>query len=244
MSLKTKITVPAKSNRVDQRSAKKAREIKMRPVKRHHSSCDEDDSDCESGGKRQGKCLSRNAVIARMNRIKKKNYIASLEKDVAQYKSECNSMKGTMAMQTKTIQTLRNEVNYLKNVLANSKEISLLLKTVKDSTGLPTISSLKPVMKVEPQINSEALISHDVDLNSAALPIDDDDDCLLPNAGSDLDLSDLFGADGNSSRDLLSLSEMTCNVGVCLHVSQQRVSLEFCSLCNSKAAFAWESISA
>lgn len=239
MSLKEKNAEAQKSNRIEQRLSRKLKETKSRAKKRQLSSCDDSDSEDYDTGKKQGKCLSRNAIIARNNRIKKKNYITNLEKDVLQYKTECSNMKGTLAMQTKMIQTLRNEVQYLKNVLANSKEISLILKTVKDSTGLRTITSLKPNIKSEPA-DDDILLKKDIDLNSAALPMDDDDDYLMSNGAGNL--TELFDDSGSSFSDLLNTAELTCNVGVCLHVAQQRVSLEFCSLCNSKAASAWESM--
>ncbi|KAF4523341.1 hypothetical protein B566_EDAN005495 [Ephemera danica] len=245
MSLKGKL-MASNGKSVQSDSYNRKTGTKTRAIKRPKFSSSEDDSDVEGNTRKSGKCQTRNAIIARMNRIKKKNYITNIENDLAHYKAECENMRGTLSMQSTMIQTLRNEVRYLKNVLANSKEISVLVKTVRDSTGLPTISSLKPVVKVEPRLNMTDICSNgDVDLSSAALPLEDDD-CLLPSSGSDLDISDLLG-DLNgvtNSDDILGTSDLTCNVGICLHIAQQRVSLEFCSLCNSKSSSAWENLAA
>jgi archaellum component FlaC len=86
-------------------------------------------------------CPTRNAVMARMNRLKKKKFLESIESDVARLSDENAKLKQTLEGQSSLVCSLRKEVNYLKGVLANNKEISMLIKSVHN-TGLPVTSSL------------------------------------------------------------------------------------------------------
>lgn len=86
-------------------------------------------------------CTSKNAVLARKNRLKKKYFVESLQRDVARLSDENARLKQTLDGQSSLVCSLRKEVCYLKGVLANNKEISLLLKSLQN-TGLPVTSSL------------------------------------------------------------------------------------------------------
>lgn len=87
-------------------------------------------------------CSSKNAVLARKNRLKKKYFVESLQRDVARLSDENAKLKQTLEGQSSLVCSLRKEVCYLKGVLANSKEISVLLKSL-GNTGLPVTSSLR-----------------------------------------------------------------------------------------------------
>jgi hypothetical protein len=91
--------------------------------------------------RKRPKCSSKNAVMARMNRLKKKYFMESLQNDVARLYDENTKLKQTLEGQSSLVSSLRKEVNYLKGVLANSKEISMLLKSIQN-TRLPVTSSL------------------------------------------------------------------------------------------------------
>lgn len=86
-------------------------------------------------------CSSKNAVLARKNRLKKKYFVESLQRDVARLSDENAKLKQTLEGQSSVVCSLRKEVYYLKGVLANSKEISMLLKSVRN-TRLPVTSSI------------------------------------------------------------------------------------------------------
>jgi hypothetical protein len=90
--------------------------------------------------RKQTNCPSINAVRARMNRLKKKKFLGSLESEVARLSDENAKLKQTLEGQSSLVSSLRKEVNYLKGVLANNKEISMLIKSIHN-TGLPVASS-------------------------------------------------------------------------------------------------------
>jgi hypothetical protein len=91
--------------------------------------------------RKRPKCSSKNAVMARMNRLKKKYFMESLQNDVVRLSDENTKLKQTLEGQSSLVSSLRKEVNYFKGVLANSKEISMLLKSIQN-TRLPVTSSL------------------------------------------------------------------------------------------------------
>jgi hypothetical protein len=86
-------------------------------------------------------CSSKNAVLARKNRLKKKYFVESLQRDMARLSDENAKLKQTLEGQSSLVCSLRKEVCYLKGVLANNKEISMLLKSLRN-TGLPVTTSL------------------------------------------------------------------------------------------------------
>ena len=91
--------------------------------------------------RKRPKCPSRKAVTARMCRLKKK-FLEHLESDVARLSAENARLKQSLEGQSSLVCSLRKEVNYLKGVLANNKEISMLIKSIHN-TGLPITSSLR-----------------------------------------------------------------------------------------------------
>ena len=92
--------------------------------------------------RKRPKCPSRKAVTARKCRLKKKKFLEYLESDVARLSAENARLKQSLEGQSSLVCSLRKEVNYLKGVLANNKEISMLIKSIHN-TGLPITSSLR-----------------------------------------------------------------------------------------------------
>lgn len=115
--------------------------------------CKIEKSDFEHERKRP-KCASKNAIMARMNRHKRKKYLESLERDVAQLSDENAKLKQTLKGQSSLVCSLGKEVNCLKGAMANRKEISMLIKVI-NNTGLPVTSSLSMHSPIN-QIHSTA----------------------------------------------------------------------------------------
>lgn len=90
----------------------------------------------EKRPKRQPKCFSRNALMARENRLKKKMYIENLEREVLCLKADNKKMNGVVENQSFLIAELRKEIKYLKSVLANSADISRLIRNINQNTGM------------------------------------------------------------------------------------------------------------
>ena len=131
----------------------------------------------------------RNAVAARQNRLKKKQYVLSLQTEIAQLKAENTVLKTKCRDLDTSVAQLSNEAEYFKSVLANQSMLSGLLQK------MPTIKEVRFPTFVSCKREGEPFV------------------------------------DGVSPAKKPSLSG-----GVCLHVSQDVATLEFCSLCSGRAA--------
>lgn len=214
-------------------------------------------------------CTTKNAIIARRNRIKKKMYIENLENDVKKLKNTKDKLYSIVNNQSFVISQLRKEIRYVKSILANSSDLSKLIKNITDSTGLSVTTSLDKtltmtsncVSKLKPMLGSKILSSTeacidedygiptaDVNLSDFELPLDID----IPFQDV-LDYSDETSTENvsevQSSKTPLfenvwndhNYTNMENDVGVCLHVSSHRVSLEFCPSCSESAIQSWKS---
>lgn len=275
------------------------------------SNVENDVNQCSSKTRRRGsKCESKNAVMARLNRLKKKKYVADLEDRNAKLEAENGFLKKALAKRVKEVSSLKKESVNLRSVIKNSTEIGSLLQCVQRNTNLRVTSSLlrngsnseqnlhskksrsdlttndsRPATD-ELANNDEGMI-HELNLfdcgkqsiltqtNPSGLSsenslIDEICDFNLDKNPSDNDLiCDLQGeinSNGlfNSNRPISSQTDykmteanalVRCetpskdidisvsnndflfdDVGVCFHVANKRVSLEFCESCNHKAA--------
>ncbi|KAF7285373.1 hypothetical protein GWI33_010773 [Rhynchophorus ferrugineus] len=98
------------------------------------------------------KCFTKNALMARENRLKKKMYITNLEDQVAGLKNENKKLSDLVANQSNTINEFQKQVKYLQSVIANSEDIRKLIRTINVNTGGPAKS---PVNKqVVPEVDS------------------------------------------------------------------------------------------
>ena len=127
----------------------------------------------------------KNAIIAKLNREKKKLHISCLEEQNRVLSEENGSLKRKLEKTEKSHELLEEEVIYLKSVIANQSTLSDLLKSINPSSlNLTTSFNL----------------DHDYE--------------------------------GSIKR---SRSDVAPTGGVCLHVANQQVSMEFCAKCAQMA---------
>ncbi|XP_069698699.1 CREB/ATF bZIP transcription factor-like [Periplaneta americana] len=204
------------------KTASTGREFQIMQENKHRSV----NVECGTSEKRP-KCSSKNAIMARNNRMKKKHFVESLQKDVARLSDENAKLRETLKCQSNVMNSLTKEVGYLKSVLANSNEIGVLLKSVT-KTGLPFTSSLRE------NISSTILKSPDIK--------DDKRSLINPTADHNYVLKDNASSESSFSDNCPPTPDVDDDVGVCLHVCKKKVSLEFCATCNSNAIAAWDDI--
>lgn len=223
---------------------------------------------------RQPKCFTKNAMMARENRLKKKIYIESLEREVAALKNENKKIASLVENQSFLIGELRKEIRYLKSILANSADISRLIRSIHESTGMSVSTSLDDslTLKQSPVSKQSSVTPHPWDENSISSPesqqpednidmlLDDDvlrhpenllneSSDILPLGDNDYDLSLPFPMNDVKEPETevkdhcySTKKEQEDDVGVCLHVSNHRVSLEFCPNCSENAASNWSKV--
>ncbi|XP_022621688.1 CREB/ATF bZIP transcription factor isoform X1 [Seriola dumerili] len=86
--------------------------------------------------------INKNAIAARLNRLKKKEYVNSLEKKVGILSTENNMLKQENSQLTKRVEELEDETRYLRAVLANESMLGQLLSRLSGVNGMKLSSSL------------------------------------------------------------------------------------------------------
>lgn len=86
--------------------------------------------------------INKNAIAARINRLKKKEYVNSLEKKVGSLSTENNMLKQENSQLTKRVEELEDETRYLRAVLANESMLAQLLSRLSGVNGMKLSSSL------------------------------------------------------------------------------------------------------
>uniref|UniRef100_A0A4W5RS34 CREB/ATF bZIP transcription factor n=1 Tax=Hucho hucho TaxID=62062 RepID=A0A4W5RS34_9TELE len=75
-----------------------------------------------------GRMINKNAIAARMNRLKKKEYVNGLENKVGSLSSENHILKQENVQLNKRVEELEDESRYLRAVLANESMLAQLFK--------------------------------------------------------------------------------------------------------------------
>ncbi|XP_047238625.1 CREB/ATF bZIP transcription factor [Girardinichthys multiradiatus] len=86
--------------------------------------------------------INKNAIAARLNRLKKKEYVNSLEKQVGILSTENAVLKQETCHLTKRVEELEDETRYLRAVLANESMLAQLLSRLSGVNGMKLSSSL------------------------------------------------------------------------------------------------------
>lgn len=212
------------------------------------------------------KCFSKNALMARENRLKKKLYMENLEMTVDKLRCENRKLSSTVHDQTQTIINLKRDINYFKSVLANSSDIGKLLRCVNQNTGMAVttsvdkgmtlrannVDSLHPWSETNTGTGSDGeLFASDYSFVSnftwdfdEPAPFEDrlEDILRINECGKINDESIGSNEFVQSEHNYTNESPEAGNFGICLHISNQRVSLEFCPICSEKAATTWEQV--
>ncbi|XP_061697668.1 CREB/ATF bZIP transcription factor isoform X2 [Syngnathoides biaculeatus] len=92
--------------------------------------------------RRDSQVINKNAVAARLNRLKKKEYVHSLEKKVGIMSTENSTLKAENSHLTKRVEELEDETRYLRAVLANESMLAQLLSRLSGMNGMKLSSSL------------------------------------------------------------------------------------------------------
>jgi len=141
-------------------------------------------------GRRRAAEVNKNAMNARINRQKKKAYMASLEKQKARLLDENKRMKSALTSLAYERDELVDEVTYLKSVLAND---SVLAKLVHSING--------PSLKLSSRFDRADQKRKDVYLDHN------------------------YGPCGKQRRTDMKVG------GICLHVTENQLSVELCHRC-------------
>lgn len=193
------------------------------------------------------KVVNRNAVMARENRLRKKQHVENLEQEIRRLREERDRDQKALRKAGKEVKRLTRERDHLKAVIANKSGIMAVLKAVQQQSGLPMTSSVKKYAS-----------SCDEGFGSSPNPTaDDNDDDLGLGAGTNEDLfggllpaDELLSSMIDSDQQVITTehnyfehsnhTSLESGSGVCVHiVPGGRVSVEFCDGCALSAHRAW-----
>lgn len=149
--------------------------------------------------KTRGSCMTKNAIAARENRIKKKLHLKKLERSIRALSTENATLKKRSVEMSREIEELSDEVQYLRSVLCNVDEISTLVRNIR---------AVRPSLATS---LSDGLVDG---APAKRRNIEDHD----------------YVSTGAKRKPLVEKAG-----GVCIHVANGAVSLEFCHLCAGKA---------
>ncbi|CAD7089825.1 unnamed protein product [Hermetia illucens] len=121
---------------------------------------------------------NRNALMARENRRKKKEYLTKLEEEVDEYKSENKKLRKILKQQFKMAEKLKHEKDYLRNVLANQTQITSLLNLFKNQSNASQSTASSPALSTTSSAQRD-LLGSDFDFP------DSFDESLLPKETDD-----------------------------------------------------------
>uniref|UniRef100_A0A131YKK1 Creb/atf bzip transcription factor ixodes scapularis creb/atf bzip transcription factor n=1 Tax=Rhipicephalus appendiculatus TaxID=34631 RepID=A0A131YKK1_RHIAP len=161
---------------------------------------EDEEEDYSDAVKTRGSCMSKNAIAARENRIKKKLYVNKLERSVRHLSTENATLKRRGQEMSREIEELSEEVQYLRSVLCNADEIKTLVRSIR---------AARPSLATDPK--------NGVSLKRERVEEDHD-----------------YVATGKRRPPVDKKAG-----GVCIHVANGTVSLEFCHRCAAKSKDAW-----
>jgi len=169
--------------------------------------------------------LSKNAILARENREKKKRYICGLEKTVRDLSAKNKKLVHGCAAMRKTVADLHREVNYLRGVLENQSELARLLKHIPIAD---------PACRQQSDTGNSSSCNEMLPLSASSL---DSRELIgtesVPPAGYDCSSVDHDYA--RPERQNKRHNSSHHQFGVCLHVVNQATSLQLCARCNENA---------
>lgn len=96
----------------------------------------------KNGAKQPSSVSNKNAIAARLNRLKKKEYVSSLERKVSVLSTENGGLRQENCELSKRVEELEDETRYLRAVLANESMLAQLLSRLSGVNGMKLSSSL------------------------------------------------------------------------------------------------------
>lgn len=176
---------------------------------------------------------SKNAVAARMNRMKQKLYVRDLERKMTALKREIRDVKRELREREKMWASSRRQVAYLRGMIGNSREIGHLLRNIRWRNIVSQGSN--DVHKTLNELNTETSVDRFSLTPSCPSLFDGSFDLLEHDNGRLAEPPSPMAPQNEHWPPYGGVDPMTTTeVGVCLHVSNRRISVEFCDECSSR----------
>lgn len=158
------------------------------------------------------------AEKAKQQRERKKKYVQELEDTIETLKRDKAKLEQASTQLNDRIGGLHDEIRYLKGVIQNQSELARIMKSVANTPGISiSCSVLQDGDVSDGKANKRKVNDHAEDSSEKV--------CNMQNKRNKKRKMEESSGDKVSSFD----------VGVCVHVQNGKVSLEFCAECSKKA---------
>jgi len=164
--------------------------------------------------------------------MKQKQYVKDLEQKMSRLKREIKGVKRELREREEKWASSRRQVAYLRSMIANSHQIGGLLRNIRWRNIVPQGSNIDKTLN---ELNSDANIDHfPIAANHSLFDgyfglleeRDSDHPHMVPPPVAPQEDEGWALLDG--------INPSTTEVGVCLHVSNRRISVEFCDECSTR----------
>lgn len=204
-------------------------------------------SDSDSDHKQRGKnsrprrlptSNSKNAVAARMNRMKQKQYVKDLEQKMSTMKREIKDLKRELRDCEKKWASSLRQIAYLRGMITNSHQIGSLLRNIRWRNIIPQGSN--NVDKTLNELNSETSVDRfPITTNPSLFDgcfdlIEERDGNNHHNQHPPMEPLPVAPQDDDDWALNNGIDPPATEVGVCLHISNRRISVEFCDECSAR----------
>lgn len=192
---------------------------------------------------KRGQCPSKSALFAKRNRELKKQQFALLESQVQSLSKEKLELKKELLDKCQCVQQLQKENLYLRNVIANQSSLSAILNCIQN---IPSFN-FQTNNNIAGSLNDSRIGSMKPDTQSKF---------TLPRSCRKREPTTYVRAEGTAKKIKLDKKDVSLQVdqetppvspepaeisgGICLHVSKNKASLEFCVSCAESATENWK----
>lgn len=203
------------------------------------------------------KVTNRNAIMARENRKRKREVMENMQVELQNLLEENKKLKKSLSKSNSVCFNLERERDYLKSVLANQNGITTILNALKNKVPVQAAKPVQLKARTTSYTSSSSAFSslHD---DGSVSPLSDDpllsDSMIVDSFFTDpVDwknplLEDSYYFDAGITdipappNDISSTIDMnsTSDAGVCLHLNNGHISLEFCADCHFNAKMSFE----
>ncbi|XP_076099200.1 uncharacterized protein LOC143068786 [Mytilus galloprovincialis] len=200
-------------------------------------------------------CMSKNAILARENRQKKKEYVTNLEASVEKLHVQNSNLMSKMGTMESEMSDLVAEVEYLKGVIANQSTLSKLIGSVCSTPGVRFYSSFNVNNNCPTNVSKDENDNTNLRKRKSSVfdgSRENQENVESPTVKKVVRRStrniSCSNSVGNSETQEKTSKENTENQenktiinsenlmnGICLHVAGDAVSLEFCATCSKMA---------
>ena len=189
----------------------------------------------DGGGNESEKCNNRNAVMARLNRQRKKRYVENLESEVSFLRKQNKHLASDNEDMKSKLDNCAEKITYLQNILANESMLSSVINAVSSAPGVNLSGTVKLKHGSDRHTGSESVSkAQNITCNKSELAPYGNKSSLNQSINANKRQICKESGAGKAKQGRYD-GGTNSTAGICLHVNQENVSIELCHHCSSHA---------